>query len=365
MNCKNCGFQLNENDRFCMKCGTPVDNVSVQNNNGGFGNQVAQDNMQLPKQQNVPEQPMSGYNQGVMPEQNVSEQPMNSYNQGVMPEQNVSEQPMNSYNQGVMPEQSVPEQPMNSYNQGVMPEQNVPEQPTSIYSQNASQETNWKSGYNSSPVTPSTKNSNVKFIIIGIVVAIIIFGIFVIIGVLGGNKSNNSGTNTGGTSVVNNNSKKSNYTVKFGGFTFKIPTNLVYETKDDSILLGDEEGTWATYIEIIEGSYSQMLSKKGQLQSAYQSMGFTSSVAVEKTIGGMSFITLEISKGGTNALVGLVKANSMNIFGVTAYNANNEFDYNLLETVSSILSNAEFGDTTNNISVFEKPNINGIAELAK
>ena len=39
MNCKKCGFQLTENDQFCKNCGTPVENTSVQNNNGGFVNQ--------------------------------------------------------------------------------------------------------------------------------------------------------------------------------------------------------------------------------------------------------------------------------------------------------------------------------------
>lgn len=242
-------------------------------------------------------------------------------------------------------------------------QQNVSQQPMNNYSQPAMQQPSWTSGYNAQPINQAPKNSNTKFIIIGIIVAVAIVGIIVAISAFGGNKSNNSGTNNGGSSVVNN--SNSSYTVKFNGFTFKIPTNLVYETQSDAVLLGDEEGTWAAYIEVIEGSYSQMLSKKSQLQSVYQSMGYTSSAAVEKTIGGMPFITLEISKSGTNALLGLAKANSMNLFGITAYNVENEYDYKLLETVSSILSTAEYSGATNNMSVFEKPDMSGIAELAK
>lgn len=288
MNCKKCGFQLTENDQFCKNCGTPVNNISVQNNNEGLENQNTQ-----------------------------------TYTQ----QQSVSQQPMNNYSQPAM------------------------------------QQPSWTSGYNAQPINQAPKNSNTKFIIIGIIVAVAVVGIIVAISAFGGNKSNNSGTNNGGSSVVNN--SNSSYTVKFNGFTFKIPTNLVYETQSDAVLLGDEEGTWAAYIEVIEGSYSQMLSKKSQLQSVYQSMGYTSSAAVEKTIGGMPFITLEISKSGTNALLGLAKANSMNLFGITAYNVENEYDYKLLETVSSILSTAEYSGATNNMSVFEKPDMSGIAELAK
>lgn len=242
-------------------------------------------------------------------------------------------------------------------------QQSISQQPMNNYSQPAMQQPSWTSGYNAQPINQAPKNSNTKFIIIGIIVAVAIVGIIVAISAFGGNKSNNSGTNNGGPSVVNN--SNSSYTVKFNGFTFKIPTNLVYETQSDAVLLGDEEGTWAAYIEVIEGSYSQMLSKKSQLQSVYQSMGYTSSAAVEKTIGGMPFITLEISKSGTNALLGLAKANSMNLFGITAYNVENEYDYKLLETVSSILSTAEYSGATNNMSIFEKPDMSGIAELAK
>lgn len=214
------------------------------------------------------------------------------------------------------------------------------------------------------PISQTSKKSNIKFIIIGIIiVAVIAVGVIVAINMFGSKKSNNSEVNNGDSSIVNNN--KSNYTVKFKGFTFKIPTNLIYETQTDAILLGDEGNTWAVYIEVLEASYSKILSNKSQLQSLYQSDGYTSSAAVEKTIGGMPFITLEVSKSGKNSLFGLTKANSMNIFAITAYNIDNEYDYKLLETVSSILSSAEYGDATNNVSVFEKTDTSIIAELAK
>lgn len=228
-------------------------------------------------------------------------------------------------------------------------------------------QTAWANSYNSQPTynqMPQKNNENIKFIIIGIIIAVAVFAGIIMIGMFSDDKETlNSGisSNGGNSSQVNN----SAYSVKFKGFTFKIPTNLVYETGTDSIVLSDEGGTWATYIEVVKGSYSQMLANKNQLQGVYQKMGYTSSAAVEKTIGGMPFITLEISMSGTNALLGLAKANSMNLFGITAYNLDNEYDYNLLETVSSILSSAEYTGETNNMSVFEKVDMSGLSELAK
>lgn len=250
-----------------------------------------------------------------------------------------------------------------NYTQSNMQQQSISQQSMNNYSQPAMQQPNWASGYNGQPINQIPKNNNTKFIIIGIIVAVVIVGVIVAISVFGSNKSNNSGTNNGGSSVVNN--SNSNYTVRFNGFTFKVPTNLVYEAQTDALILADEEGTWVASIEVIEGSYSQVLSRKSQLQSLYQSMGYTSSVAVEKTIGGMPFITLEISKSGVNALLGVAKANSMNLFGITVYNKDNTYDYKLLETISSVLSSAEYTGATNNISAFEKTDMSGIAGLAK
>ena len=212
------------------------------------------------------------------------------------------------------------------------------------------------------------KSNNTKFILIGIGVAVVVAVVAILIFVLGGNNNNNKlvenpgdTTNPGGTTINN----KSTYTVDFKGFTFKIPTDLVYKTQVASILLGDEDETWAAYIEVIEGSYNQLLSNKNQLQGIYQQQGFTSSAAITKTIGGLEFITLELSKGGQNALLGISKANSMNIFGITAYTQSNDFDYELLETVSSILKTAEFNNATNNMSGFEKVDMSGISGLAQ
>ena len=309
MNCKKCGAPLVGNDQFCKNCGAAVNETSAQNNVGGSQPTFTQNEfsgVQQPTKNEMVGQPINNY-----------QQPMNS---------GMGAQPVNNY-----------QQPINGY----------------------------MNSYNSQPMyNQPQKSNNTKFILIGIGVAVAVVVVAILIFALGGNNNeggNYDGTNNGGSTINN----KSTYTVNFKGFTFKIPTDLVYETQADSILLGDEDGTWASYIEVIEGSYNQLLSNKNQLQGIYQQQGFTSSAAVTKTVGGLDFITLEISKGGQNALLGLAKANSMNVFGITAYTQANDFDYDLLETVSSILKTAEFNNATNNMSGFEKVDMSGISGLAQ
>ncbi len=269
----------------------------------------------------------------------VSDTSVQNNNEGV------DNQTTQDYTQSNMPQPDMSQQPMNNYNQAPMPQ---PE---------------WTNGYNPQPMNQAPKNNSIMFIIIGIIIVIAIVCAVVGFNVFGDKKSDSSESSKETTSTTND--SNSNYTVKFNGFTFKIPTNLVYEIQSNSLLIGDEDGTWVTDIEIVDGSYNNALTNKNQLQTTYQSMGFTASAAVEKTIGGMPFITLELSKSGTNILVGVTKATSMNLFGILASTSDNEFDYKLLEKVSSILKSAEYSDTTNNISTAEKPDMSKISELAK
>lgn len=232
------------------------------------------------------------------------------------------------------------------------------EQPLNNYQQPTN---NYMNGYNPQAMyNQSPKNNSTKFVLIGlglvIVVGLALFLLFVF------GKNNNSEMANGGSSLVNN---KSTYTVNFKGFTFKVPTDLIYEPMGDYLLLGNEADTWAANIEVVKGSYDKVLSNKNKMQAVYQQNGYIASSAVEKKIGGVDFVTIELSKNGQNALLGLSKANSMYVFGLTAVNIDNEYDYDILKTVSTIFSSAEYTGETNNMSTFEKVDMSVISALAQ
>ena len=159
--------------------------------------------------------------------------------------------------------------------------------------------------------------------------------------------------------------KESSYKVKFNGFELKVPTNLIYEESQGMMLIGDEEGQWVASMLVVKGAYNQLTTNKNQLQGTFTQQGYQASGAVEKTINDMPCITLEISKSGVNSLVCYAKANSMNIFGVTVANTDNEFDYDALETIADILNSAEYIGETNNISTSEQVDLSIIKDLVQ
>lgn len=175
------------------------------------------------------------------------------------------------------------------------------------------------------------------------------------------NGNTNNNTNNSNPKLVDYES----FAVKFRGYTFRIPTNIVYETLNNSILLEDENGTWSTYIEVLDGSYDVIQSQKNELQMIYQNQGFASSSPSEKNINGVNFITLEVSKGGNNALLGISNASATHFFGATVYDNKNSFDYNILNIISKILGSATYSNDTNNISSFENIDMSEISDIAK
>ena len=217
------------------------------------------------------------------------------------------------------------------------------------------------SGMSSMPQAPvsTPKKNNSGIIIAAIIgVAVIIAAVIICVFVI---KNNNEKPNTPGTGEVQKPTvddpttieptpAKSTYTVKNNGFTYKIPTNLIYETMEDYIAVGDEEGTWMAYIFVAEGNYSSIVKNKAQLKSVFEEDGIVVDKMEEKNVNGVDALIFEISMSGESAIVGYSKANSMNVFAFEIYDVNSEINYDALEEVGGILKNAEYSEETQNIN---------------
>lgn len=235
----------------------------------------------------------------------------------------------------------------------------------SNYNSNYNQN-NQNSSYNQIQPT-NNKNSITKYIIIGIViVAIIVGAIFAVTYFMNNDNSSNNTNNEDTPSQATPVSDSSSYKVSIAGFTFSVPDNLIYQTEGNSLMVGDEEGTWMAAFEIAQGSFSQLEANMGQLQPALQQGGYTVSAASKKTIGGVDLITLEASYSGANMLLAMARANSMYFVGITCISLNNDFDYSILEKVAPIISSVEYeGDSTFNIETTGKLDMNIISPYAQ
>ena len=209
-------------------------------------------------------------------------------------------------------------------------------------------------------VTGQQKQSdNIKFIVIGaIAIVAIIAGVFLFLTL-------NKTTKGQATPVETTPVTAKAYKVNFKGFTFTIPDKLVYEQNANVLAVGDEVGSWVVYLEVQQGSFAQLKTRKSQLASIMQQSGYTCAQAVEKKLGGTEFITMEISKSGEKAIAALAKLNSMNFAGITALTRDNEYDYKILEKIAPIINSAEQAQETNNMEITSNVDMSSFAELAK
>ncbi len=234
---------------------------------------------------------------------------------------------------------------------------------------------NQQVNYNSQPlnggnISPTKSNNNLKYIIVGIVIVVVVFGLVAVLGLKmfnnnytknNGYSNNNSSNNTG----ITNTSSTSSYKVRFNDFTFSVPDNMIYQQNTNSLLIGDEANTWAAQLEIGEGNYSQLKANKGQMATILQQHGYNCTAATEKTFGGVEFITMEMSTGGTNAIAAFARINSMYFTAITAMSQDNEFNYKILENIAPIISSAELTTVSNSISSNTQLDMSGFEDLAK
>lgn len=349
MNCKKCGAPLSNEDVFCKNCGTPVnDNSAVQNqnmmNNGKMYSNVTSNPVNVDMTNN-----MGANNVNSVPNnQGVANNSLNG---------NISNQQMNYGNY------------MNTAMPNNMPNQN----PVST-----------------NGVVNDADKKKKTIMIAGIAGAIVVVVLAVILtanNIKNPNKDNNAGNNSGNNngSEVNNGSGNNNgsgsnnggsntvaptpsntsaYKVKYEDFTFNIPDNMLYEVASYALKIGNEEQTWVAELAMYERNFENLKGTINQIQGKLQNSGMQASAAELKKIGNSEFITVEAVESGSNFLVAYGKLNSMYVVTIMIYNEDNTYDYDALNKVANITSNATYNQASNSIADSSKFNLN-FGELIK
>lgn len=323
MNCKNCGSPLTAEDQFCKNCGAPVNEMPAQptNNMNNMNNQV---------EENPP------VNNDEIPDTNSENVSSSVPNNIEAP--NISAQTPNTYQNPT---------PNPNPNQYQSPIQNPIPNPIAnpAPAPNAPYPTKTQTNNNS-------KNNNMMLIIIGIIAVVVIVILAIVL--IPKFTSNSNGGNNGGK--VNNNGgasvtpvSNSTYKINFAGFTLRIPDNMTYKISTKTLMVGDEAGTWMVELTIADGSYTKLKTNKSQLHSYFQQNGITSKPAEVKTLGSSEFITIEMEKGGLNFVGAYAKLNSMKTAWMIVYNQDNTFDYDIVKQISSIISTAEYNESSHSI----------------
>lgn len=134
------------------------------------------------------------------------------------------------------------------------------------------------------------------------------------------------------------------YQVEWNDFTYTLDSIYTYSKPSPSLLeISTSENTWSVTLQIIPISYTSVQTKKNQLKSYFTSLGYTTGNVNESVYNGISFITLEATKGTKKTLLAVTKAGNSNLtFGLVLTKQKNTFGYDLLESLSMITTNAKY-----------------------
>ena len=301
MNCKNCGANLNETDKFCQNCGAPVQNVAQNINQNSEGNSFTYERPTNQPQSNV----QQSHNQ------QLNYRPQNNY--GASNQRNMGG------NMGdkktMVPSLAViiavtflialiiicffvtsskknPAQSVNAVaNTSVTPNNTVP-----------------------APVATATPTPSIQ------------------------------------VDPVSN-GRSSGYKVSFGGFDLVIPDTLIYEVMETDggekvLAICDTNQTWLVQSTIEECPFQTLKQNKSQLNSVLSesmaSVNPTVSPATVEEINGVECIVLEADLAGTKELCVFVGLNSMYTMIMDVFSIDNEFDRSILKEIVPIIKSAEY-----------------------
>lgn len=207
---------------------------------------------------------------------------------------------------------------------------------------------------------PKKDNTIIRKIIILVIFLIILIGVLVLVK---NNISKEKKTNIDNSSMNSNNTTV--YRISYGGFTFSIPEDLIYETKNNVLLIADVRGSWVAQLEIQPGSYSKLRTNKNKLPGVIEKYGYISKAVNEKKAANQEYIVLEVDANGSNQLIALANIHPNYFAGITILSQNQEFDYSILEKLSPVISTATYSDTNASIDFSSGLNMYEFTELAK
>ena len=113
------------------------------------------------------------------------------------------------------------------------------------------------------------------------------------------------------------------------------------------MIISDIDKTWFAMFGSSQGSYSTLKLRKNELKNNLEKTGVTVLNVLIKTLGGVEYITIEGSNGGTNSLMAYTKLNSSYILSIVTFNSDNKFNYSVLEKMSSIVKSAVYTSSNN------------------
>lgn len=200
----------------------------------------------------------------------------------------------------------------------------------------------------------------------GLPVILIVAVLTLIIGVFAGKMlfSKNYCATTNKNPVVNTKTKYvsdgKNNIANVGSFTYKIPQDYTYDKTSKGLLILDKNDSFRIFIRADRGNLTDMSGAKTSIRETLKGNGTGVNDIKELNVNGINFLIIETSYKNINRLVTFSSATNDYVFYIEIVDANNNYNYEVLNIAADIIKNAIYEQKSSNMENIE---INDIYDL--
>lgn len=191
---------------------------------------------------------------------------------------------------------------------------------------------------------------------------IVVSIIFLVIGVLIGKalfSKNYCSTNIGANrSVVSNKKVKyvndgKNNTTNINGYTYKIPEQYTYDKSNGGLIVYGEDDLFKIYIKTDDALYSDLTGAKNSIRASMQENQVNVSSVKELKANDVEFLVFETTTKLVNRMIAFADAGQDQIYYLEIVDANNSYDYDVLDIAADIIKNTNYEDIDSSMEGIE------------
>lgn len=152
---------------------------------------------------------------------------------------------------------------------------------------------------------------------------------------------------------------KIDYNIRYNGYSFLIPSNFQHEIYKNDLIIYNKVREWYSTINIIDKDYESLYKDRKNIVNNLKDKEIKVNNINEKTYSGTTYLVLEISFSGQKALLVFSNIPGANSIMLIITNENNKYDYDVLDSMSSVIKNVSyFGEKISKIvNLFDENDI--------
>lgn len=196
---------------------------------------------------------------------------------------------------------------------------------------------------------------------------IIVAIIFLIVGILLGkaffskNYCVSTPTNNRVTEKTNFVADGKNNTTNVGNYTYKIPTDYIYDKSNGGLLVYDKNDTFRIFIRTDVGSYQDLSGAKNSVRETLKENSVIINGLKEISISDKNYLVIEGATRSINRLIAFSDASNDYVYYIEIVTNDNSYDYDVLDIAADIVSNATYEEKS---AEMEKIEIYDISEVS-